>query len=126
MCAQLTLLVMLPCLGTAVGDDWPQWMRPGRDSIWSEKGVAKKFPKEGPKVLWRVPINLGYGGPAVANGTVCLDARTGKEIWAVGAEVDYELSDPSGPAAPPRWSMAKSMRSARWDTSAVTMPRRAT
>lgn len=120
---------MVGCL-MALADDWPQWMGPGRDSRWKEEGVAKELPEGGPKVLWRAPVQWGYGGPAVAGGkvylmdyiiksgkvvnnpgkaiplkgterTLCLDAATGKQLWVHAAEVDYELSYPGGPRATP-------------------------
>ncbi|MDB5313152.1 MAG: outer rane biosis protein BamB [Gemmataceae bacterium] len=50
--------------------DWPQWMGPNRDAVWPETGIVKVFPKDGPKLLWKVPIGGGYAGPAVADGKV--------------------------------------------------------
>jgi outer membrane protein assembly factor BamB len=129
-------MVTLLGLDLAAADDWPQAMGPGRDSIWSEKGVTKEFSKEGPKVKWRTPVNLGYGGPAVVGERVylmdyiiksgkvvndpgkaiplkgvervlCLHAETGKEIWKQEYSVDYELSYPSGPRCTPTVSEGK-------------------
>jgi outer membrane protein assembly factor BamB len=57
----------LPPLSAA---DWPQWFGPKRDGYWHETGILKEFPKEGPKVRWRVPIDLGYSGPAVVGDRV--------------------------------------------------------
>src|SRR2546428_4503064 len=51
-------------------DDWPQWLGPKRDSVWRETGLVEKFPDGGPKVLWRIPIDGGYAGPAVAGERV--------------------------------------------------------
>ena len=60
-------------------DDWPQWLGPNRDGVWRETGVLEKLPAGGPKVLWRAPVNRGYCGPAVANGSVILlDRVAGK------------------------------------------------
>jgi len=50
----------------AAANDWPQWLGAERDGIWRETGIADKFPKEGPRIVWRVPIGSGYSGPAVA------------------------------------------------------------
>ena len=44
-------LIVLPALARA--DDWPQWLGPQRDGVWRETGLLEKFPKGGPKVLWR-------------------------------------------------------------------------
>ena len=51
-------------------DDWPQWLGPQRDGIWRETGILDTFPTSGLKFRWRVPINGGYTGPAVAKGRV--------------------------------------------------------
>ncbi|HMP04225.1 MAG TPA: pyrrolo-quinoline quinone, partial [Gemmatales bacterium] len=70
---RLTLAgAMVAILGGLVGvgqaADWPQWMGPQRDGIWRETGLVASFPAEGPKVLWRQPVGIGYTGPAVADG----------------------------------------------------------
>ena len=66
----IALVIAALNVDLAVADDWPQWMGPGRDSIWSEEGVVKTLPKGEPKILWRTPIHLGYGGPAVVGDRV--------------------------------------------------------
>ncbi len=50
-------------------DDWSQWLGNDRDSRWTETGIVDTLPKE-PKVLWRVPIESGYAGPAVVGNRV--------------------------------------------------------
>jgi outer membrane protein assembly factor BamB len=111
-------------------DDWPQWLGPTRDGVWRETGILEKFPKGGPKVLWRTPIGQGYTGPAVAGGRVyvmdrqgdklkpgaespgkdglkstervlCLDAKTGKVIWKDEYDATYKVYYPSGPRTTP-------------------------
>lgn len=112
-------------------DDWPQWLGPKRDGIWRESGIVEKFPEGGPKVNWRVPCGMGYAGPAVADGKVfvpdrvlsadstnpdnpfsktnvrgtdrllCLDEKTGKELWKFEHPVDYRVSYAAGPRCTP-------------------------
>lgn len=112
-------------------DDWPQWLGPQRDGIWRESGVLDKLPQDGPKILWRVPVNAGYCGPAVAGGRlflmdrlagkmperkrgdrtipgipgneriVCLDARSGLKLWEHSYECVYRIEYPAGPRATP-------------------------
>src|SRR5437763_10769005 len=60
---------------TARADDWPQWLGPQRDGVWRETGILEKFPRGGPKVLWRREIGGGYAGPAVAGGRVFVTDR---------------------------------------------------
>ena len=104
-------------------------MGPNRDNVWRESGIIEKFPADGPRILWRTPIDGGYSGPAVANGRVfitdyvtegnvkvgnfqrdeftgterviCLDEATGKEIWKHEYPVKYTVSYPSGPRCTP-------------------------
>ena len=71
----LVLAVLILCATFSTADDWPQWLGPKRDSIWSETGILRTFPKEGPTVLWRTPIGPGYSGPAVADGKVFVTDR---------------------------------------------------
>jgi outer membrane protein assembly factor BamB len=124
--------LVLACLTAAgLADDWPQWMGPGRDDVWPEKGILDKFPQHGPKVLWRAAAAWGYAGPAVADGRVyvmdyvtdadvpklnnayqrpkikgqervrCLDAKSGEVLWTHEYECPYEISHPGGPRCTP-------------------------
>ena len=122
----LVFFVALP----AFADDWPQWMGPNRDGHWKETGIVSKFPKGGPKKEWSVPISGGYSGPAVVNGKVyvtdyeasegergntfrgeskrkgkervlCLDAKSGKEMWKHEYDCPYQVSYNSGPRCTP-------------------------
>lgn len=122
---------------TGRADDWPQWMGPNRDGVWKETGILDKFPAEGPKELWRIPIGGGYAGPAVTGGRVyvadkklrdgvkdptnafdvsktesserllCLDAKTGKEIWKYEYDCPYTISYREGPRCTPTVSDGK-------------------
>jgi outer membrane protein assembly factor BamB len=114
----------------AAADDWPQWMGPSRDDVWAEREILESFPPDGPKFLWRTTVNGGFAGPAVAGGKVfvsdylklsgddkpaptkrntlqgkervlCLDARTGAELWKHAYDCDYTISYPAGPRCTP-------------------------
>ena len=110
---------------TSHADDWPQWMGPKRDDIWRETGILDKFPPGGPKVLWRVPINAGYSGPAVVANRIfvmdrqkgdgprtdkgrpgtervlCLDAANGQIVWEHSYDCPYRIDFPTGPRCTP-------------------------
>lgn len=119
-------LIALPAAAT----DWPQWMGPNRDDVWADTGIIEQFPAGGPKVLWRKPVHGGFAGPAVAEGKVyvtdymksagdakpaptkrndlqgkerilCLDARTGDELWKHEYDCAYTISYPAGPRCTP-------------------------
>ena len=123
--------VVLLAAGGGRADDWPQWLGPQRDGVWRETGLLDAFPKGGPKPKWKVKVGLGYAGPAVAGGKVfvteympaggaaipanpfardkvpgaervrCLDAATGKEVWAADYPCEYAVSYAAGPRCTP-------------------------
>jgi outer membrane protein assembly factor BamB len=123
--------VLLALLLAAVArtEDWPQWMGTNRDDVWKETGLLDKFPEGGPKIRWRVPVGLGYAGPAVASGRVyitdyqttdapkgnpaarsklkgterilCLKVEDGSQIWKHEYDCSYNVSYPSGPRCTP-------------------------
>jgi len=73
--------------------DWPQWQGPDRTAISHETGLLKKWPKDGPKLVWKAEeLGGGYSAPAIAAGRIfglsfrgqdevvwALDEKTGKE-----------------------------------------------
>lgn len=114
----------------AWGDDWPQWMGPGRDGVWRETGTLERFPEGGPRIVWRTPIAAGYAGPSVSQGRVfvtdfvcpdgrgtnnpgardklqgverllCLEESTGRELWKIENQVEYHISYAGGPRVTP-------------------------
>ena len=107
----LSPLLFLTSLAAA--DDWPQWRGADRDGVWREDGVIQDLRQHPPKVLWRTPVAPGYSGPTVADGRVfvsdrpdeaservlCLDAATGKQIWAHQYPCEYRISYTAGPRA---------------------------
>ena len=125
------MLALLFCPLAAVADDWPQYLGPKRDGIWRETGIVDKFPAGGPTVLWRKPCGMGYAGPAVTQGKVflpdrvlgdsaknpdnpfqrvgvegvdrllCLDEKTGEQLWKVENKVEYRVSYAAGPRCTP-------------------------
>ena len=72
------LLLVCMCAGSLVADvrkgsdhaakpfDWPQWQGPERTAISQETGLLKKWPKEGPKLVWKAEkLGGAIGGPSV-------------------------------------------------------------
>ncbi len=95
--------------------DWPQWRGPNRDGLSPEKGLLKEWPKEGPKLLWKVSaIGSGYSTPAVVGDrlyllanegldnefTQALAVEDGKRIWQTRlGKVGNPDQKPNFPAA---------------------------
>jgi outer membrane protein assembly factor BamB len=95
--------------------EWPQWRGPRRDGVSTETGLFTSWPKEGPRVLWRVHCSEGFSSLAVAGGraytllrqdpvheaVVCWDAATGLELWRFPYSSEYHHSYGSGPRSTP-------------------------
>lgn len=101
----------------APGSDWPQWRGKNRDNVWQVKGLPDELPDE-LKPRWKKPIGGGYGGIAATGGrvyvmdrqtkpkeverVVCLDAETGKQLWAHEYAVAYgKMEFGNGPRGTP-------------------------
>jgi outer membrane protein assembly factor BamB len=105
-------IVWLVCATAMAGDkaatnspgaaDWPRWAGPNGDCTSNERGLLKRWPKGGPRVLWRIPVGTGSNHPSVAGDDLCfaqldedaahetvrcVDANTGKEKWRHTYEV---------------------------------------
>ena len=118
--AALALLVAAP----GFANDWTQWRGEDRRGEWTETGIVEALPDE-LKVAWRVPINSGYSGAAVADGRVfitdwsedpesrtmdgteralALDEETGEVLWVQEWPTTYRMlmfSYAIGPRATP-------------------------
>ena len=89
-------LIGVSMVAAAEPSDWPHWAGPKGDCTTDEKGLLKAWPKDGPPVLWRIPIGTVSNHPSVAGDDLCygqldadslhetmccIDAVTGKERW---------------------------------------------
>lgn len=76
------LFIAALCLWSSLGQaaDWPQWLGAGRDAVWSESGIIKKFPEGGPRLRWKAELGGGYSGPSVSRGRVFVMDRLAKPI----------------------------------------------
>jgi outer membrane protein assembly factor BamB len=73
---------------------WPQWGGPSRDFHIDGGAIARRWPANGPRVIWRRPLGEGYSSILVDGGTlatmyrrddtevvIALDAETGTTRW---------------------------------------------
>lgn len=82
-------------LGQAtMASDWPQWRGPLMNGISAEKGWLDHWPADGPPVVWKAKVGLGFSSFAV-NGRAaytmgndnntdtvyCFEAASGKVLW---------------------------------------------
>jgi outer membrane protein assembly factor BamB len=112
--AGLIALLVTVSVAFAFAADWPGYLGPRRDGTSAETGLLRSWPKEGPKVLWTVPVGIGYGGPVVVGGKVylldrddtvgdklrCLDFATGKELWSFTYDAPGKFDHPGSRTTP--------------------------
>lgn len=90
--------------------NWPMYRNSTHDGHSDEK-INTAWPKNGPPILWKVPMGLGFsavsvvGNRAFVNGEkgedeccFCLDADTGKQVWAT--PFDKTIHDRQGGDGP--------------------------
>lgn len=95
------------------GSAWAQWQGPKRDNISTETGLLKKWPDEGPKMLWSAEgIGHGYAAVSIADGKIyttgmiedaglltCIDTN-GKQLWQTNYGPEWKRSHPGTRCTP--------------------------
>jgi outer membrane protein assembly factor BamB len=84
----------LSSVALAKEDDWAQWRGAARTGISAETGWMETWPADGPRILWKAQVGIGFSSFAVAKGRVytighandadtvfCLDADKGQVLW---------------------------------------------
>lgn len=90
----LPSLVLFAAVFTVRAADWPRFRGPDQNGVSQETGLNAKALEGGAKIAWRTSVGTGFASITVANGRVytmgntdakdivmCLDAKTGAEIW---------------------------------------------
>lgn len=108
--ASIVLFVIVPALAQKPASDssWPQWRGPARTGVANSAKLLTKWPEVGPPKIWSVDsVGVGYSSVIASGGRVftqgdlngvehviCLDAKTGKTVWAKQpAPVAEKLND---------------------------------
>ncbi|MBN2031515.1 PQQ-like beta-propeller repeat protein [bacterium] len=106
--------IVIICTPFLLGQDWPQYLGPNRDSTSPQKGLLRTWPENGPEVLWTVDVGIGYGGPVVKDGKVylldrddqvgdnlrCFDLSNGKELWNFSYRAPGNIDHPGSRSIP--------------------------
>ncbi len=68
---------------------WPQWRGPRRDGISGEIGLLKRWPEQGPRLLWKAEgIGRGWSSPIIVDGSVYLTGDRDGEVMVQCLDTD--------------------------------------
>ncbi len=71
---------------------WPEFHGPNRDNISSEKGLLKKWPKNGPDLLWEFSgCGKGYSGVSIADKMIFLSGDFGDQEFVLALDMNGKL-----------------------------------
>ena len=87
-------LFLLASAAPSPGLDWPNWRGPNYDGISREQGWFSPWPPEGPPIVWKTNVGVGYASFSVKTGSLytlgnqdgedtlfCLAADSGALRW---------------------------------------------
>ena len=97
----------------ALAEEWAQFHGPRRDNVSRETGLLKKWPEEGPELLWKAEgIGHGWATVSIAGGRIYtagdIDERTvitaldmnGKMVWQQENGAAYDKQFPGARSTP--------------------------
>lgn len=71
---------------------WPQFHGPNRDNHSTETGLLKKWPAEGPELLWTAKgLGQGYSSVSIGSGRIYTAGNIEKETVITALNVDGEV-----------------------------------
>ncbi len=83
-------IVALSALGLRA-DDWPGFRGPNRDGLCREKALLKEWPKDGPKLLWKVTgLGVGNSAPSVVGNVLYTMGENDDKEWVLALDVSRE------------------------------------
>ena len=95
---------------------WTNFRGPNRDGRYDEMDVSTAWPAQGPPLLWKQPIGLGFASFVVADKraytieqrrgketVAAYDVDSGRELWTQSWNAEYNDTTGDGPRATPTW-----------------------
>jgi len=81
--APLAAPALPACADEAANADLLRFLPNHGNSVYSAKGLLRKWPAEGPKELWRTEVGWGKSAVVEANGLAFTAAETDDKQWAI-------------------------------------------
>ena len=91
----ISALIVCSVTGPAAAQDhdgWPMFRGVTRDGKSSETGLLKKWPENGPKLLWSVSgLGIGFTTVTIAEGHIFTAGREGKNTYVFAYDMNGKL-----------------------------------
>jgi outer membrane protein assembly factor BamB len=85
------ILAMILCYNVT-GQEISQWRGDNRDGIYNESGLQKKWPEEGPKLIWHFDdLGDGHTSAAVTNSMVVISGMVGDKGFVYALDLQGKL-----------------------------------
>lgn len=94
--------------------DWPCWRGPHADNTSREKNLIRRFPDDGPAVLWRKQLGTGFSGMSISGDRLFtmfgdgdreyaagFNTQDGSQLWKIDIDKDFAQGRSFGPRATP-------------------------
>ena len=104
----LIVAAALVACGTAFGGNTHGYRGINTSGLFAGKGLLKKWPKEGPKFLWKHFGGGGFAGPLVKDGKVYLIGGNPGRLYLLTLDGELLATIPMGPSDWKRFSGARS------------------
>src|SRR5215475_7257474 len=74
-------VLALVVAAVSLAEDWPQFLGPGRNGVYSGNDLAVKWAAAGPPVVWKKDVGAGFASPVISEGRLILFHHVGdKEV----------------------------------------------
>lgn len=88
----LTFLLLAVFVASATSQDVAQWRGQNRDGIYNEKGLMKKWPEAGPKLLWHFDeLGAGHTSAAVTSKGLFITGMVAGQGWIYALDLTGKL-----------------------------------
>lgn len=95
---------------------WTNFRGPNRDGRYDEMSVLTAWPAQGPPLVWKEPVGVGYASFTIADGraytieqrrrqevVAAYDINNGRELWTQAWNAEYKDTTGDGPRTTPTW-----------------------
>ena len=85
---------------TAADHDWSQWRGPNRDGVSLDQGLIKKWPEDGPPLLYcfkgdEKGVGSGYCPPIIVGNHAYISGKINEDAYLMAYELPEKLPEPA-------------------------------